>query len=113
VGAHDGGDDAAQRGAHDRAHGSTKTAHIEFDLRDGVGRVRIEGIGEAESELLSYPDGTVIRPTVELPHGIEFKSGLMTNARRWWWRDEGLLAGYANKYGAVARVKFTEEGCVG
>jgi hypothetical protein len=31
----------------------------------------------------------------------------------WWWRDDELLAAYANKYGAVARVKFSEEGCVG
>jgi hypothetical protein len=75
--------------------------------------VRIEGFAEAESVLLSYPDGTVIRPWTELPHGIEFKRGLMTNAKRWWWRDEDLLASYADKYGAVARVRFTEEGCVG
>jgi hypothetical protein len=29
--------------------------------------VRIEGFGEAESELLAYPDGSVIRPQVALP----------------------------------------------
>ena len=86
---------------------------MEFELHDGVGRVRIGGIGEAESELLSYPDGSTIRPQVQLPHGIEYKSGLMTNAKRWRWRDDELLAAYANKYGAVARVRFTEEGCVG
>ena len=44
---------------------------------------------------------------------IEYKSGLMTDAKRWWWRDDQLLASYANRYGAVARVKFSEEGCVG
>ena len=32
---------------------------------------------------------------------------------RWRWRDDELLAAYANKYGAVARVRFSEEGCVG
>lgn len=90
----------------------TKFAPIEFEFSDGIGRVRIEGFGDAESELLSYPDGTVIRPRLELPHGIEYKKGLMTNAKRWWWRDAELLASYANKYGAVARVKFTEEGCI-
>jgi len=68
--------------------------------------------GEAESELLGYPDGSVIRPVQELPHGIEFKRGLMTNAKRWWWHDDELLASYANKYCAVSRVKFTQEGCV-
>lgn len=91
----------------------TKFVAIDFDVQDGVGRVRIDGIGEAESELLSYPDGSTIRPSVDLPHGIEYKKGLMTNAKRWSWRDGDLLATYANKYGAVARVKFTEAGCVG
>lgn len=91
----------------------TKVVPIEFEFAEGVGRVRIEGVAEAESELLSYPDGSVIQPWVELPHGIEYKRGLMTNARRWWWRDDELLANYANKYGAVARVKFSEQGCVG
>jgi hypothetical protein len=91
----------------------TKVVPIEFELRDGAGRVRIEGLGEAESELLSYPDGSTIRPWLELPHGIEYKKGLMTNAKRWWWRDAELLGSYENKYGAIARVKFTEQGCVG
>jgi hypothetical protein len=91
----------------------TKFAPIDFEFKDGAGRVRIEGFAEAESELLSYPDGTVIRPWLDLPHGIEYKRGLMTNAKRWWWRDGELLASYANKYDAVARVRFTEQGCVG
>jgi hypothetical protein len=91
----------------------TKFVRIGFEFSDGAGRVSIDGFGEAESVLLNYPDGTILHPWQELPHGIEFKRGLMTNARRWWWRDEDLLASYANKYGAVARVKFTEQGCVG
>jgi hypothetical protein len=91
----------------------TRFVPIGFELSDGIGRVQIEGFGEAESVLLSYPDGTVLHPWQELPHGIEFKRGLMTNAKHWWWRDEELLASYANKYGAVARVKWTEQGCVG
>ncbi|MFZ5792543.1 MAG: DUF1326 domain-containing protein [Pseudomonadota bacterium] len=91
----------------------TKVVPIEFEFSDGAGRARIEGFGEAESALISYPDGTTIWPWQELPHGIEYKKGLMTNAKRWWWRDDELLASYANKYGAVARVRFTEEGCVG
>jgi hypothetical protein len=90
----------------------TKVVPIKFEINDGKGRVCIDGIGEAESELLSYPDGSVIRPWEELPHGIEFKRGLMTNAKRWFWQDGELLASYANKYGAAAKVTFTEEGCV-
>ena len=92
----------------------TKFAPIEFEFDGGgEGRVRIDGFAEAESALLSYPDGTIIRPWAELPHGIEYKRGLMTNAKRWRWRDGDLLASYADKYGAVAKVRFTEEGCVG
>ncbi len=91
----------------------TKFAPIEFELEEGSGRVGVAGIAEAESELLSYPDGSVIRPWVELPHGIEYKRGLMTNAKSWRWNDGELLANYTNRYGAVARVKFTEQGCVG
>ena len=91
----------------------TKHTRIDFDLQDGVGRVLIEGYGAADSELLSYPDGSVIRPIEELPHGIEFKRALMTNSKRWWWRDDDLLATYADKYGAVAKVHFTQECCIG
>jgi hypothetical protein len=92
----------------------TKLVPIDFAVdQHGKGSVRIEGIAEAESELLSYPDGSTIRPWLDLPHGIEFKKGLMTNAKRWWWRDDELLANYANKYGALARVKFDPTGCVG
>jgi hypothetical protein len=90
----------------------TKFVPIEFEFADGNGRVRITGFAEAESELLTYPDGTVIRPWLELPHGIEYKRGLMTNAKRWWWRDAELLSSYRDRYGAVARVRFTEQGCV-
>ena len=90
----------------------TKTVPIDFEFEGGVGRVRIDGFAEAESELLGYPDGTVIRPWLDLPHGIEFKKALMTNAKRWWQRDESLLGSYQNRYGAIARVTYTEEGCV-
>jgi hypothetical protein len=91
----------------------TEVVPIECDFNDGVGRARVGTFGEAESALLSYPDGSVIRPWQELPHGIEFKRAMMTNARRWWWRHDDLLAHYTDRYGAVARVKFTEAGCVG
>lgn len=90
----------------------TKIAPIEFDVTESGGCVVIEQFGEASCELLAYPDGTIIRPVQELPHGIEYKRALMTNARRWWWRDDSLLATYENKYGAVAKVRFTQEGCM-
>lgn len=91
----------------------TRYVAIEFGLdAEGVGAVRIGSQGWAHNELLSYPDGSTIRPVSELPHGIEYKRGLNTNAREWAWHDEHLLAHYENKYGAVARVRFTQQGCV-
>lgn len=91
----------------------TKFAPIEFGINDGIGRIRVGSYAEADTELLSYPDGSTIRPGLVLPHGIEYKSGLMTNTRRWRWHDGKLSADCENRYGAVARVKFTAEGCVG
>lgn len=91
----------------------TKFVPIDFGVEDGAGRIRIGDHAEADSELLSYPDGSTIRPSLELPHGIEYKTGLMTNTRRWRWRDGKLSADYENRYGALASVKFAAEGCVG
>lgn len=91
----------------------TKFVPIEWDLdAEGRGSLRVGEVGEAESELLSYPDGSTIKPWLDLPHGIEYKRGLMTNAKRWWWRDEELLANQVNRYGAIAKVRFTQDGCV-
>jgi hypothetical protein len=91
----------------------TKVAKIDFDVNDGKGRIKVGKELEAESELLTYPDGTTIRPIFTLPHGIEFKTALATNAKSWWVRDQALLGTYQNRYAAVATVKFTNKGCVG
>lgn len=86
---------------------------IEFRLDGPKAYVRIGDLAEAESDVLTYPDGTEIRPTFALPHGIEFKTALATNTKRWWIRDEDMLAHHKDRYGAVARVKFSNAGCVG
>lgn len=88
----------------------TKVAKIEFRLEGPTAYLRVDDLLEAESEALSYPDGSKILPTFMLPHGIEFKTALATNAKRWWIRDETMLASHENKYGAVSRVKITREG---
>ena len=88
-------------------------AEIEFRIDGPKAYVKIEGILEAESDSLTYPDGSIISPTFILPHGIEFKEGLATNTKRWWIRDEGMLAHHENRYGVVAFVKFNNAGCVG
>jgi len=79
---------------------------------DGKGTIRVGDFMEMESDLLSYPDGMTIRPSFDLPHGIEFKTGLATNTKKWWVRDGDLLASHENVYGLVTTVKITEEGCV-
>jgi hypothetical protein len=92
----------------------TMVTGIEFvQGGEGVARLKIGDVLEAESELLTYPDGTVIKPTFNLPHGIEFKTGLATNAKRWWVRDGPMLASHENVYGVITTVRFDETGCVG
>ncbi len=91
----------------------TLVTDIEFRLDGPKAYVRIGDLAEAESEVLIYPDGTEIRPSFTLPHGIEFKTALATNTKRWWMRDQEMLAHHTNRYGAVARVTFTNAGCVG
>jgi hypothetical protein len=86
---------------------------IDLSIDGGKAHLRIGDIAEAESDLLSYPDGMVIEPSFTLPHGIEFKTALATNAKRWWVRDEAMLGSYTNRYAAVARVTFSEKGCIG
>jgi len=86
---------------------------IDFTVDGPKAHVKVGDVMAAESEGLSYPDGTKIFPTFTLPHGIEFKTGLATNAKTWWVRDEDMLANHVNKYGVVATVKFDRTGCVG
>jgi len=87
----------------------------DIDLRIDGPRVwlRVGEVMEAETELIRYPDGMAIEPAFTLPHGIEFKTGLAVNARRWWIRDQDMVASHSDKYGLVTRVRFTEKGCVG
>lgn len=87
-------------------------ANIEFRVKGPTAYLRIDDVLEAESEALSYPDGAKIFPTFTLPHGIEFKQALATNTKRWWIRDEAMLASHENKYGAISRVRITRRGVV-
>lgn len=90
-----------------------RVAKIDFEMDGPKARLKVEDILEAESASLTYPDGTVIEPIFTLPHGIEFKTGLATNAKKWWIRDEEMLAVHENKYAVVTRVKFSNAGCIG
>jgi len=86
---------------------------IDMAIDDVRARLKIPDVMEATTDALSYPDGMIIRPTFNLPHGIEFKEGLAVNAKSWWIRDETMLAHHSNVYGVVSKVRFTEKGCVG
>ena len=88
-------------------------ADIDLRIDGGNASLKVDGLMEAESGLLTYPDGLILKPELVLPHGIEYKSGLATNAKRWWIKDEEMLASHEDVYGAVAKVRFTEKGCVG
>ncbi|HEV2449876.1 MAG TPA: hypothetical protein VGU43_05670, partial [Thermoplasmata archaeon] len=50
--------------------------------------------------------------SISVPGGIIFKHGLVTSIKRWWMRDEELLAYHENRNGHVSRVKFSEKGCL-
>ena len=86
---------------------------IDLQIDGPRARLRIPDIMEAECESLSYPDGLVIKPYFTLPHGIEFKTGLATNTKKWWIKDGEMLANHQNVYGVVTKVRFTQKGCVG
>ena len=91
----------------------TVITDVAFALKgEGKAWMKVGDLMEGECDLLSYPDGMVIKPTFTLPHGIEFKTALATNAK-WWVEDEDMLARHTNVYGAIAKVKFDETGCVG
>ncbi|HLE54769.1 MAG TPA: DUF1326 domain-containing protein [Thermoplasmata archaeon] len=90
----------------------TRIVDIDFRIEGPKVYLRIGDLSESQSEALSYPDGSTILPKFVLPHGIEFKEALATNTKRWWIRDEELLASHENVYGAVSTVTYTNEGCV-
>jgi hypothetical protein len=75
---------------------------------------KVEGIGEVFSEHIRNPvSGEQFEGAVSLPHGILFKEAAVSNIRRWWMRDEDLLAVHENKNGHFAVIKFNETGPIG
>jgi hypothetical protein len=72
----------------------------------------VQGIGEVHSEHIKNPvSGAKFEGELVLPGGIVFKRALVTSIRRWWMRDEGLLAQHANRAGFVTKVKYNNAGC--
>jgi hypothetical protein len=86
---------------------------IKFEYKDYDSWFTVEGVGEVHSEHIQNPvTHEVLEGTVTLPGGIIFKTGIVTSIKRWWMRDETLLAYHEAKNGHVARVKFSEKGCL-
>ncbi len=75
---------------------------------------QVEGVGEVHSERIQNPvSGTNFEGTISLPVGIAFRKAIVSSIRRWWMRDEDLLAIHENKNGHIAVVKFNETGPIG
>ena len=89
----------------------TKISKIEFNFDGLRSSYKIADVSEAEMEPIKYPDGTVIEPLLELPHGIEFKRAVNASAKRWWMKDEEMLAYHTDKYAVACTVKFNNSGC--
>ncbi|HEV2520308.1 MAG TPA: DUF1326 domain-containing protein [Thermoplasmata archaeon] len=86
---------------------------IEFEYKDYDSWFRVEGVGEVHSEHIRNPvTHDPFEGSISLPGGIIFKKGLVTSIKRWWMRDEELLAFHEARNGHVARVKFSEQGCL-
>ena len=91
----------------------TKIAKIDFSLSGDKGRVKIGDIAEVKADQAVDVTGSPFPSEISIPNGIEFKKTRMLNAKKWWMRDEELLAVNTNKYCAVSTVKFSERGCLG
>ena len=91
-----------------------KAVPIDFHYAEYESWFKVEGIGEAHSEKIRNPvTKDEFQGTIDLPKGFGFRSALVSNIRRWWVRDDDILAVHENRNGHVAVVKFTEQGCVG
>ncbi len=91
-----------------------KVTPIEFHFDGAESWFKVDGVGEVRSEKIRNPvTHDPFEGYIELPHGIGWKRALVSNIRRWWVRDDDILAVHENRNGQVCTVKFTEQGCVG
>jgi hypothetical protein len=91
-----------------------KSAPIEFHYAEYESWFKVDGIGEVHSEKIRNPvSGAEFQGTIEVPGGIVFKKGIVSSIKRWWVRDDDILAVHENRNGHVCVVKFSQDGCVG
>jgi len=87
---------------------------IDFHYDGASSWFKVEGVGEVHSEPHKNPvTGVPVETYVKLPKGLAFREAPVTNIRRWWMRDEDLLAVHENVNGHVTIVKINETGVVG
>jgi hypothetical protein len=91
-----------------------KTTKVDFHFNGYDSWFAVDGVGEVRSEHIRNPvtkdrfEGSIV-----LPHGLAFKEAIVSSIKKWWMRDEDLLAYHTDRNGHVAVVKFTEAGVVG
>ena len=74
----------------------------------------VDGVGEVHSEQIKNPvTGRSFAGKISLPGGIAFREAVVSNIRKWWMRDEQLLAYHENVNGHVTVVKFGPAGVLG
>jgi hypothetical protein len=92
----------------------SRMTKIDFHYNGYDSWFKVDGIGEVHSEHIKNPvDGAPFEGTVRLPNGIAWKEAIVTNIRRWWVRDEDLLAVHEDRAGFACIVRFSEKGCIG
>jgi len=92
----------------------TRVAKIDFHFAPYDAGFKVDGVGEVHSEhIRNARTGKPFEGKVLLPNGIAWKEGIVTSIKRWWMRDEDLLAYHTDRAGFTSVVKFTQAGCVG
>lgn len=92
----------------------TKVTPIEFHFDAYNSWFKVRDVGEVHSEpIRNAKTNEAFEGTIDLPNGIAFKHAIVSSIRRWWMRDEQLLAVHENRNGHVAHVKFSQAGCIG
>ncbi len=90
-----------------------KRTKIDFHYDGYNSWFTIDGIGEVRSEHIKNPvSGDQFEGSIKLPNGIGWKEAIVTNIRRWWFKDAELNLSHENKNGHVCTANFNNSGCV-
>jgi hypothetical protein len=91
-----------------------KVAKIDFHFDGYNSWFTVDGVGEVHSEHIKNPvTHEPFEGTITLTKGLAFREAIVSNIKKWWMKDEDLLAYHTDRNGHVAVVKFNETGVVG